>query len=317
MAVWSDEYLQWNPDQFGNISSVYLSQADVWLPDLVLFNDVNSMKPLRDDNALVVVNNDGTVQWQPGFNANTDCMVDVYRYPFDTQTCSLIFTTWMMTSDHIQVVTETFYTNWSTVNQEYYIASERADPYDETTSYNDYWTQGGNFTLTLKRRVTFHVLSTVLPLLSFSLLTPLAFLVPESGGEKLTLAVSLVLTNQVFLVSLSGSMPTSGDTISLLGDVVHSDTDNVWIPSLDYKRTRLVLTKPKQRKRRWHAFKTTRRERRLLLHQKKHGSNCKEEIRSLPQSFRTSCFYCQHHTFTGPPQHQAPQGGFFRVQSLS
>lgn len=37
------------------------------------------MKPLRDDNALVVVNNDGTVQWQPGFNANTDCMVDVYR----------------------------------------------------------------------------------------------------------------------------------------------------------------------------------------------------------------------------------------------
>ncbi|PVD21260.1 hypothetical protein C0Q70_19431 [Pomacea canaliculata] len=39
---------------------------------------VNSMKPLRDDNALVVVNNDGTVQWQPGFNANTDCMVDVY-----------------------------------------------------------------------------------------------------------------------------------------------------------------------------------------------------------------------------------------------
>ncbi|XP_025116293.1 acetylcholine receptor subunit alpha-L1-like [Pomacea canaliculata] len=233
--VWSDEYLQWNPDQFGNISSVYLPQADVWLPDLVLYNDVNSMKPLRDDNALVVVSNDGTVQWLPGFNANTDCMVDVYRYPFDTQTCSLIFTTWMMTSDHIQVVTETFYTNWSTVNQEYYIASERADPYDETTSYNDYWTQGGNFTLTLKRRVTFHVLSTVLPLLSFSLLTPLAFLVPESGGEKLTLAVSLVLTNQVFLVSLSGSMPTSGDTISLLG----------------------------------------------------------------------------------PPQHQAPQGGFFRVQSLS
>lgn len=39
LQVWSDEYLQWNPDQFGNISSVYLPQADVWLPDLVLYNE--------------------------------------------------------------------------------------------------------------------------------------------------------------------------------------------------------------------------------------------------------------------------------------
>ena len=35
---WTDEYLTWDPRDFGNVSLVKLHQSDIWTPDIMLYN---------------------------------------------------------------------------------------------------------------------------------------------------------------------------------------------------------------------------------------------------------------------------------------
>jgi hypothetical protein len=75
----------------------------------------------------------------------------------------------------------------------------------------------GYFKVVLQRRYLFHVLSTIIPLGAFSLLPPLAFLVPVESGEKITFSVTGLLSNLVFMASLSDSLPRVSDSVCILG----------------------------------------------------------------------------------------------------
>ena len=35
---WNDEYLSWNPNEFGGIKFINLPEEEVWTPDIVLYN---------------------------------------------------------------------------------------------------------------------------------------------------------------------------------------------------------------------------------------------------------------------------------------
>ena len=50
------------------------------------------------------------------------------------------------------------------------------------------------------------------------MLSPLALLVPADSGEKITLSVTILLANLVFMGSLSDSIPRVADSISVFGE---------------------------------------------------------------------------------------------------
>lgn len=64
------------------------------MPDLVLKNGFTDFKPLGGNFYYVTVKNDGTVHWYPYMVFETKCNMDVSFYPFDRQTCKIIFKTW-------------------------------------------------------------------------------------------------------------------------------------------------------------------------------------------------------------------------------
>ncbi len=35
---WVDEYMRWNPEDFGGVYSVRMESKDIWQPDIMLFN---------------------------------------------------------------------------------------------------------------------------------------------------------------------------------------------------------------------------------------------------------------------------------------
>ena len=35
---WIDEYLRWDPDEFGGITEIRIPCQKIWLPDIVLYN---------------------------------------------------------------------------------------------------------------------------------------------------------------------------------------------------------------------------------------------------------------------------------------
>lgn len=74
------------------------------------------------------------------------------------------------------------------------------------------------FTIRIRRRCLFYVFNLVLPCALISSMTLLGFTLPPDSGEKLTLAVTILLSLTVFLLVIAESMPATSDAIPLIGE---------------------------------------------------------------------------------------------------
>ena len=64
--------------------------SETWLPDLYLRNDKESKKSdVTLLNAFLRLNRHGDLVYSQRIAATLDCPMDLRRYPFDVQTCSL------------------------------------------------------------------------------------------------------------------------------------------------------------------------------------------------------------------------------------
>ena len=63
------------------------------------------------------------------------------------------------------------------------------------------------------------MLNTIVPVVMLSLLNVLVFLLPASSGEKMALAVTVLLSFTVYLSIISEVMPKTSESISILGAV--------------------------------------------------------------------------------------------------
>ncbi|XP_062588347.1 neuronal acetylcholine receptor subunit alpha-6-like [Saccostrea cucullata] len=93
---WKDEIITWNSTDTG-IYWIQFNQNDLWIPDLVLKNGFTEFKPLGGKFYYVFVDYDGTIHWYPHMVFESICDIDISNYPFDKQTCNIVFETWSYT----------------------------------------------------------------------------------------------------------------------------------------------------------------------------------------------------------------------------
>ena len=65
--AWEDDYLKWDPEEYGGLARLELPPSKIWTPDIFLFNDVTGhfSSDLVRDSPLLVVTNEGHVRWIP------------------------------------------------------------------------------------------------------------------------------------------------------------------------------------------------------------------------------------------------------------
>jgi len=64
-------------------------------------SEVNEITPVSN---YVTILNDGHCYWEPRFDLSvTHCDVDVTWFPFDAQRCQLVFESWILNSDELNV----------------------------------------------------------------------------------------------------------------------------------------------------------------------------------------------------------------------
>jgi len=94
---WVDENLVWYTGDwdkvFENVDDIRLSTKDIWLPDIELYNVVEKEKQKKEE--LVVVTSSGSVSWISPYKITSSCKVDTTWFPFDEQTCTLKFGSWV------------------------------------------------------------------------------------------------------------------------------------------------------------------------------------------------------------------------------
>ena len=65
VVEWKDDYLSWDPADYGGIDYYFFPQDDVWKPDIALKNSVEKYKPLGVSALNVKVHSTGNVEWYP------------------------------------------------------------------------------------------------------------------------------------------------------------------------------------------------------------------------------------------------------------
>ncbi|XP_078594383.1 neuronal acetylcholine receptor subunit alpha-10-like [Branchiostoma floridae x Branchiostoma japonicum] len=218
-VYWNDEYLTWNASEHGGVDSLSIHSSDVWRPDIFLFNNIAETYGNIEAITDVTVTSTGRVTHLQPTIFTSACPVDISRFPFDKQECTLEFGSWIYNAGKL---------NMSQVKS-------KADRSTFTPSVE--WIVNGApmkrkvdfypccphpfvtilIILQLERRSFFYMFNMVLPCAILMILNVLGFYIPPESGERLGFFMTILLALVVFLQVLSGSLPKTSTTVPRLG----------------------------------------------------------------------------------------------------
>ena len=211
--IWTDSGLQWTPASHGYIGKIYVPQNDIWKPDLVLQNGFTEFKEMGATFYYVQVVNNGDVHWMPYQVFESRCSIDTTYYPFDKQTCHIIFVVWSHDSGEVNIKKSNWGINYDENFQNNSVWEIVKIDYDVSLQSRE---SKMTFTFDLKRKPIYYVINIILPILFLGLLNCFVFVLPVEAGEKIGYSVTLLLALTVFLTIISSLLPTNSENTSLL-----------------------------------------------------------------------------------------------------
>ncbi|CAF4737424.1 unnamed protein product [Rotaria sp. Silwood1] len=217
---WKDPRLVWNPNDFGNITWLRMPSTSVWYPDTFLYNTAdNAGFLLPQDSQNMIVSYNGTVFWPlPLAQLRTRCRMTIKHFPFDEQTCDMIFGSWSHTSSLIHYQ---FWENKPEIPQ--YVPNNEWKLLAVTQSIKtvDYpnWVEPDtfyevNFTILIVRKPLQAIYNTVVPALMLTTLTLVSFFIPFA--QEMQIGISIMLAYSVFSLRLSEDVPSQSDSVHLI-----------------------------------------------------------------------------------------------------
>ncbi|XP_074660972.1 neuronal acetylcholine receptor subunit alpha-10-like [Tubulanus polymorphus] len=216
---WVDEYLHWNPAQFGNVTSIHIPAYDIWIPDLVISNHA-------DDtfsgflNTYAVIQSSGDVLWMFPAVVKIYCSLDVRHFPFDQQHCDIVFISWTYNGFQLDIYYNKSYKNtvyYTSENQEWYVNKITEDRHEKKYACCDEPYPDVTFTIHMSRRSLFYVFNLIFPCMLIYVVSMLGFFLPIESGEKVNLEITILLALVVFLMIIGETLPPTPDAIPLLG----------------------------------------------------------------------------------------------------
>lgn len=224
---WSDYNLRWDPEEYGGVKILYIPSEQIWLPDLVLYNNADGNYEITIMTKAVVHFN-GTVIWKPPAIYKSACNIDVQFFPFDKQECRMKFGSWTYDMGRLDLRHKHESSNSSLINvgidlSELYLSVEwdiMAVPAMRNIKkyaccvelYPDV-----TFNITLRRKTLFYTVNLIIPVVGISSMSFLVFYLPSDCGEKVSLAISILLSLSFFLLVLLEMTPSTSLAMPLIG----------------------------------------------------------------------------------------------------
>jgi hypothetical protein len=208
---WRDELIRWNPSDYGLTVKAQLPFLKVWTPSLFLLNSATNFQVKLGGEISQSVSYflDGSAWFTTAVITSTTCSPNAKYYPFDLHHCRLVFTSLvspkdvnLYTGEHIS--TYTFETNsiWEL---------------ESTYGKNDS-SQGISIVevhIRIRRRPTFLLINIFAPILFLAFANLLVFVIPIDSGERVSFAVTILLSFAVFLTLVMDKMPQTSLSVSL------------------------------------------------------------------------------------------------------
>ncbi|KAF5402879.1 hypothetical protein PHET_03794 [Paragonimus heterotremus] len=196
----------------------------IWKPDIGLMNGKQSVSFdfSAGLNSRLNVDFTGLTTWLYGVILNVACPLDFTQFPFDTQTCYLIISPWQSSTRQITLQSMQ---HGPTVDNNYLPNSNVSEWQIQSIGFSleNYKSQMNisyqyiKVAVSLKRQPLYF---TIMVLIPFSMLSCLACLIftLEKTGDRLSVALSLILSMTMYVVIVSSNAPRSMRTVPLMGE---------------------------------------------------------------------------------------------------
>ncbi|KAM6899197.1 5-hydroxytryptamine receptor 3A-like [Lycodopsis pacificus] len=216
---WSNERISWDPDQFCGITQVSVPKEMLWKPDLFIYEMIQ--KDDSPQNPYMYVSYDGTVTYEEDMKVVSTCKMDVHKFPFDTQRCSISVGSAIHCIEEIRLLP---FSNSSRATKfsrdvlktqgEWEFLHLTVTRYNFTFD-NRMW-ENLAYNFTMKRRPFLHVTNFMLPILFFLILDLASFFIADHRGEKLGFKVTVLLAISVLLLILNDILPSMSNKTPLI-----------------------------------------------------------------------------------------------------
>ncbi|XP_050922510.1 5-hydroxytryptamine receptor 3A-like [Lates calcarifer] len=218
LMKWHNEYISWDPNQFCGIDNVSIPTEIMWKPDLTIeeMTEMDKAPP----SPYLSINNKGYVEVQNDQVLVSTCRMHIYNFPFDIQSCNLSFKSVIHTAKDIRLLpvdNSSEATEWSRevmrTQYEWLFINMKV-------TFNNASDLLGQdiviYTINMKRRSVLYIVNFILPVLFFLGLDLASFLISDSGGEKLSFKVTVLLAVTVLQLILNEILPSSSNRIPLV-----------------------------------------------------------------------------------------------------
>ncbi|XP_071944097.1 neuronal acetylcholine receptor subunit alpha-10-like [Antedon mediterranea] len=218
-AFWKDEFMVWDPNDYNNITEIFVEQSALWNPDVTLYNNVDNEFERTKKSLNLNVKHDGMVDLATPVILNSFCKMHLRHFPFDKQECALEFGGWVYNGGQQDLIPDTGHESkqtefnqngaWNLTDVSVQYIQEKynccPDVYPRVI-----------YTLFLQRRERFFVEIILLPCCLLSILTMFVFLLPPESGEKMSFGVSTLLAILLFQQMIADALPPSADSAPIL-----------------------------------------------------------------------------------------------------
>ncbi|XP_053383820.1 neuronal acetylcholine receptor subunit alpha-9-like [Mercenaria mercenaria] len=219
-TYWFDGRLQWTPSGYGNMTSFIPLVTDIWTPPLVLSNAADEIKLLNDNSNFescpVFLHFNGFVIWLVPANFIAQCTINIKYYPFDSQSCNILVTSWLYADSQVDLSAQGSKINLDIYEEhgEWEISGTSVEA--SARVLNGYSNPAIKFTVNLKRKYSYYLLNMLLPVIVLAAMAPFVFILPVESGEKIGFALTILLSLSVVMTVVSDNIPPTSTNICVL-----------------------------------------------------------------------------------------------------
>ena len=222
---WSDPRLAWDPDDWAGVTELSFvgvgPSKEVWTPDDTVY-DATETEYLVPDTLVNVYHTGGVTVSLP-ISTTIPCPMKLRRFPFDVQECTFTHGSWTLNGVDVDVAPKV-------VDGDFvpFVLSENFEPHTEyeilhvkTEHLDAYYGCCPEpypvitYAFRFRRHSITYISGILMPMILSTLVGMLAFNVNPGSGERISLGITVMLTNAAIYIVAYEVLPKGGDWSAL------------------------------------------------------------------------------------------------------
>ena len=195
---------------------------DIWTPDIALLNTINKFEIITRavDRSIAWAAYDGHVYYAIGGVLGTSCDPDISHFPFDVHECylqfvphqNIFFAGKMINSSIFQIAEPEV--GLSEIDEDGKWDYHALKPCVVNIENRQLF--AATFPIVIKRRWAFVFVNIIVPLLLLGYLNVMVYLIPLEAGERISFAITVLLSYTVFMIVMVGKTPDTSHPMPML-----------------------------------------------------------------------------------------------------